>query len=104
MKKADILKSLKTLLCVSLEVEQGPCPKAALLFPGCTSPIPVSPPFLLATLATIGICPWESREGHGGWSLFPVRNRGQKGFRAQKSHRVLLGVNVAMSSYLALPP
>ena len=37
MKNADVLKSLKTLLCVSLEVEPGPCPKAALLFLGCPS-------------------------------------------------------------------
>ena len=44
MKNADIFhllwsfgstKSLKILLCVSLEAERGPYPKAALLFVGC---------------------------------------------------------------------
>ena len=31
----DVHRILKTVLCVSLKVEPGPCPKAALLFLGC---------------------------------------------------------------------
>ena len=38
-------KSLKILLSVSLEVEPGPCSKAALLFLDCSSLASVSPPF-----------------------------------------------------------
>ena len=38
-------KSSKILLCVSLEVEPGPCPKAALLFLDCSSLVSESPPF-----------------------------------------------------------
>ena len=33
MKNADILKKLKTLSCVSVEVKLGPDPKAALSLP-----------------------------------------------------------------------
>ena len=45
----------------------------------------------LPWLATVQICPLELREGHGGWSLFPTRNRGTwKGFCAQEPLRVLL--------------
>ena len=40
------IKSLKILLCVSLEAEPGPCPKSALLFLGCSSLVSTSPPFL----------------------------------------------------------
>ena len=39
------VKSSKILLCVSLEVEPGPCPKAALLFLGCSSFVSASLPF-----------------------------------------------------------
>ena len=46
-------------------------------------------PELCLTLATVGDCPLESREDHGGWSLFPT-NRKQKEFCAQEPHRVLL--------------
>ena len=46
MKNADILKSLKTLVCVSLEVEPEPCPKPAILFPGCHSLVFAFLPFL----------------------------------------------------------
>ena len=38
-------KSSKILLCVSLEVEPGPCPKPALLCPDCSSLVSASPPF-----------------------------------------------------------
>ena len=37
MKNADLLKSLKTLLCIPLTVETGLCPKAARLLPGVSS-------------------------------------------------------------------
>ena len=46
MKNVDILKSLKALLCVSLELEPGPRPKAALLFLGCPSLVFASLPFV----------------------------------------------------------
>ena len=39
------IKSSKILFCVSLEVEPGPYPKAALLFLGCSSLISPSPSF-----------------------------------------------------------
>ena len=38
-------KSSKILLCVSLEVEPGPCPKSALLFIDCFSLVSAFPPF-----------------------------------------------------------
>ena len=37
MKNADLLKSLKTLLCIPLTEETGLCPKAARLLPGFSS-------------------------------------------------------------------
>ena len=37
--------SSKILLCIFLEGEPGPCPKAALLFLDCSSHVSVSPPF-----------------------------------------------------------
>ena len=53
MKNADIshvlgfssVKSSNILLCVSLEGDLGPCPKAALLFVGCSSLVSASLPF-----------------------------------------------------------
>ena len=38
-------KSAKIFLCVSLEAEAGPCPKAALLFLDYSSLVSASPPF-----------------------------------------------------------
>ena len=38
-------KGSKILLCVFLEEEPGPCPKAALLSLDCSSQVSASPPF-----------------------------------------------------------
>ena len=38
-------KSSKVLSRVPLEEEAGPCPKAALLFPDCSTLVSASPPF-----------------------------------------------------------
>jgi len=38
------IKSTK-IVCVSIEVEPGPCPKAILFFLGCSSLLSASPPF-----------------------------------------------------------
>ena len=79
-------KSSKILLRLSLEVEPGPCPQAALLFLDCFS-------LVFESLAAVWTCPLELTEGHGGWSLFPTNKKwgAQKGFHAWEPHRVLLG-------------
>ena len=63
----------KILLRVSHQAEPGPCPKAALLFLGCSSlslhPLPPS------WLATVWILPLGLREGHGGHSLQGMGDR-----------------------------
>ena len=41
----SLVKSSKILLCLSLEAEPGPCPKAEPLFLDCSSLISASPPF-----------------------------------------------------------
>ena len=38
-------KGSKILFCIFLEEELGPCPKAALLFLGCSSLVAASPSF-----------------------------------------------------------
>ena len=40
-----VLQNSKRLLCVSLEEEPGPCPKAVLLFLDYSSLVSASPPF-----------------------------------------------------------
>ena len=53
MRTPVLCKSSKILFCLSLEEESHPCPKAALLFPDCSSLVAASPPFLdTATLWT----------------------------------------------------
>ena len=86
------LSSIKTskdsVLCIPW-AEPRPCLKATLLSLGCSSQDCI--PSLL-WLATVGICPWELREGHGGWSLFPTSKGGQgKASMPRSSHRVLFG-------------
>ena len=72
------LSSIKTskdsVLCIPW-AEPRPCLKATLLILGCSSQDCI--PSLL-WLATVGICPWELREGHGGWSLFHTRSGGHR--------------------------
>ena len=81
-------KSLKISLCVSLEAEAGPYPKAVLLFVGCFSCLYFPS---LPRLATAQFYPLGLRESHGGWSLFLTNKKWgtQKGFCAQELHRVL---------------
>ena len=95
-------KSSKILLCVSLEVEPGPCPKAALLFFGCYTCCLCIPS--LPWLATVWTCPLECGAGLGGWSLFPTNKKQgtQKGFHAQEPHGVLLGFSVYQTCVLFL--
>ena len=68
------VKSSKILLCVSLEAEPGPCPKAALLFLGFSSFVSASPPFpdqqLLESalwnsgkVMEAGVCSLQTRNG-----------------------------------------
>ena len=67
-------KSSKILLCIFLEEEPGPCPKAALLFLDCFSSLHFCIPSL-PWLATAWTCPLELREGHGGWNSFPKNKK-----------------------------
>ena len=63
-------KSSKILLCTSLEVQPGSCPKAGLLYLDllltclCITSLP--------WLATVWICSLELRESYGDWSLCPA--------------------------------
>ena len=41
----NLQNSPKILLCVTLEGEQVPSPKATLLFPDFSSLVPIAPPF-----------------------------------------------------------
>ena len=41
----SLQSSPKVFLCIFLEEEPGPCPKAALLSLDCSSLVPASPPF-----------------------------------------------------------
>ena len=59
------IKSLKILICVSLEAEPGPCSKAALLFLSCSSGVSASSPFPISNCSNL---PFGTREGHRGWS------------------------------------
>ena len=57
-----------------LEGEPGRCPKAALLFPDCSSLISASLPWL----TIVWICPLELREGLGGW-MKPISYKQERG-------------------------
>ena len=83
---SSVLSFLKELKDIVISIPLG---NTRILPQGCTmvSCLCIAS---LPGLTTIQICPLELREGHGVWSLFPIRNRRQKGFRAQKPHRVLL--------------
>ena len=76
--------SSKILLCVSLEVEPGPCPKAALLSLGGFSLFSTSPPF-----------PDQQLFEPALWNSGKVKKWGtQKGFCAQEHHKVLFSFNI----------
>ena len=68
-------KGLKTLSCVSLEAEPGPCPKAALLFSVCPSFYFASHPFP-SRISNCSNLPFGT-PGRS-WRL-ESRNGGQKG-------------------------
>ena len=65
------------LLCVSLEGEPGPCPRAELLFLGCSSLVSASPPFPDEQLFKYAL--WNSGKviEAGGCSL-QTRNGGHR--------------------------
>ena len=93
--------SPKILLCVSLDGERGPCPKAALLFVffDCfylVSSSPTFPDYQLFEPAR-----WRSRRLK--WSLIPVIKKWgtQKGFCVQEPQRVLLGINYKDIKYIS---
>ena len=92
MKNVDILKSLKALLYVSLEVEPGPCPRAAVWFLGYSSLVFASLPFLDQQLFESAL--WNSGKFMEARVCFLQENRGQKGFCAQEPHGVLLGFSL----------
>ena len=62
----DLHSSSEILLCVSLEGEQGPCPKAALLFLKAPLCIPSFP-----SLANVWTC-HSGKVLEAKWSLFPI--------------------------------
>ena len=91
-----LTNSSKILLCISLEREPGPCPRAAPFF---WFLLPCLCIHSLPWLAAIWTCLLELREGQGTW-IKPIScnkeigGKGtQKGFCAQKPQRVLLGFN-----------
>ena len=57
--------SSQTVLCASLEVVPGPCPKASLLFLYAVSPL--SGHLLLSLISSSLNLPLDCGEGHGGW-------------------------------------
>ena len=81
------VKSLRTLLCVSLEGEPGPAPKMHYCF------LAVPPLSLHPLPSWINNCSNVPFGTQGkSWRL-ESRNRGQKGLHAQDPHRVLLCFN-----------
>ena len=74
------VESLKILFLVSLEAEPGLCPKAALLFPGCSSFVSASSPFPDEQLfksplrnsgkvLEAGVCSLQTRNGGHGKAM-----------------------------------
>ena len=86
-------KQLKDTLCVSLEGEPGPCPKAALLFLLIAPPLSLHPLPSLINSYLFEPAPWNSgKVMEVERSLFTIIKKWghRKGFRSQESHRVLL--------------
>ena len=75
----------KILLCIFLEEEPGPCPKAALLSLDCPSLVSASPPFLDEQLFEPTL--WNSGKlVKAEVNSLQTRNGEHKGFCAQESH------------------
>ena len=86
-------KQLKDTLCVSLEGEPGPCPKAALLFLLIAPPLSLHPLPSLINSYLFEPAPWNSgKVMEVERSLFTIIKKWghRKGFCSQESHRVLL--------------
>ena len=83
------IESLKTLFLVSLEAEPGLCPRATLLFPGCSSFVSASSPLPDGQLFKSALRN-SGKVLEAGVCSLQTRNGRQKS-HAQEPHRVLLG-------------
>ena len=81
-------KSSKILLCVSLEAEPGPCPKAALLFLDCSSSSLHPLPSLISNHLNL---PFGTQGKSQRLKPIPYKQEmGYTGFCAQEPLRILL--------------
>ena len=84
-----------------LRLNKNPAPRLHYCF--LATPPWTLYPSSLPGLATVQICALKLREGHGGWSLFPIRNWGMhNSFYTQEPHRVL--VSFKAKHWLHLSP